>query len=218
MRGGRAAADLRPSAPFESLAAAPHGSIARDFMLSYTARAFAVGVRASRRPPIGPYDVVHQRHRAWPHVCDQNGHINNAQFLTFMDWGRIEWLVRTGLWSTLGKDRVALVAGLGMTYLKEIRMFAAFDLRTQVVGSDARWMYVSQEFRLAADTPLAARGIVRVCVRGPSGIIAPADLFGVESPALPDDVAAWRDGEDAALRILRGAPQNLSPAKNDGHR
>jgi acyl-CoA thioesterase FadM len=167
-------------------------------MLSYSVRAFTAGLRAATSDHVDPYAPVVQRFVAWPWYCDQNLHINNAQYLTFMDFGRIAWLVRIGLWRTLGADRRALVAGLGMTYRREIRAMQPFELHTQVAAGDDRWAYVVQSFMV--DGGQAARGIVRMCFRGPDGLIPVGALLGAPPPPPTDEVRAWSEGVDAAYR------------------
>lgn len=166
-------------------------------MLSYSLRAIGYGLHQKLQPETSPFTPIVQSFRAWPWYCDQNLHINNAQYLTFMDFGRISWLVRSGFLRRFIGEDTAMVVGLGMTYRREIRWMTKFDLETQAVAVEGRWVYVAQTFR--QNGKVMARGIVRVGVRGKSGLLDLEDVWS-EKPPKPDaDLRAFIAGADAQV-------------------
>jgi acyl-CoA thioesterase FadM len=156
---------------------------------------------------------VTQELRAWPWLCDFQGHVNNARYLDLMTSGRMEWLLHNGLFRTIVTKRMAfLVAGLGGIYRQAIPHMAEFVLQTRVAAFDERWLYYEQSFRLGrgGQGAIAARFLVRGQLRAPDGPMAPRDALrrcGVElppvSPAAPADLAAWNAAQAAGLEVIR---------------
>lgn len=71
--------------------------------------------------------------------------MNNGRILTLYDLGRTDFAVRTGLFKQLLKQRWGLVvAGSTIQYRKRIRAFQKVTMKTQIVGVDARWIYIEQ--------------------------------------------------------------------------
>lgn len=170
-------------------------------MVSYVLQILTRGYFESRKGPVGVFDKLTQSYRAWPRYCDQNLHVNNAHYLTFMDYGRVIWFVRSGVWDRVRSDDYrALVAGLGITYRREIRWFTKFQLETQVVGVEGRWIYLVQEF--VQNGKVAARATLRVGISGPDGLVDAQEWLGAEDAVLPDDVRAWAIAGDAAASAI----------------
>lgn len=167
-------------------------------MLSYSLRVLSVGLRQRRKPPTRPFDPIVQTFRAWPWYCDQNLHINNAHYLTFMDYGRVAWLVRCG-WISWITDRThtAVVVGLSITYRREIRWFSEFELETRVVAVVGRWCYVAQTFRQGGR--VAARALLRIGVKGPDGLVDFEQRWGRPDAPVDDEITAYIAAADAQL-------------------
>ncbi|MGP4712795.1 MULTISPECIES: acyl-CoA thioesterase [unclassified Psychrobacter] len=71
--------------------------------------------------------------------------MNNGRILTLYDLGRMNFAVRTGLGRQLFKQRWNLiVAGTSIQYRKRVRAFDKVTMKTQIVGIDARWIYIEQ--------------------------------------------------------------------------
>lgn len=165
-------------------------------MLRYTARLGQLAVDAWRKGPLDLDAADVRSFRAWTPYCDQNLHLNNAHYLTFMDYGRIAWLTRIGLMKVVVKERIPLLlGGSAVTYRREIPHLAPFELTTRSAGFDEDWLYCEQTFRLE-DGRVAARGLVRAAVRYRGERKPPAFLLeraGIEAPRPPlsEEVRAW---------------------------
>lgn len=59
-------------------------------------------VRGALNPP---QDVSKVWFRVWPHDLDPSIHMNNGRYLALMDLGRLDLLIRSGLWRALLKNR-----------------------------------------------------------------------------------------------------------------
>jgi acyl-CoA thioesterase FadM len=135
--------------------------------------------------------------RVWPNDVDFNLHLNNARYLSVMDYGRIHLLARTGLLSPILKARWAPVVGaVWITYRRSLPLWARYQLATRLVCWDERWFYMEQTFT-GADG-LAAVGWVKGALIDKRGIVAPQKIMdlvesGIVSPPLPE-----------AIQILNG--------------
>jgi len=166
--------------------------------------------------PAGNTDLfapVIQQLRAWPWLCDFQGHVNNARYLDLMSGGRLEWLLQNGLLRAVFTRRMAfLVAGLGGIYRHPIPRMAPFTLQTRVAAFDVRWLYYEHTFLLGhgARGTVAARFLARGQLRAPDGAGGPRESLrrcGVElpdrSPPAPADLEAWNAAQAACLDVIR---------------
>jgi YbgC/YbaW family acyl-CoA thioester hydrolase len=138
------------------------------------------------RPRIQATAVHEMRFRAWPWSCDLNLHVNNAQYLYFMEFGRWAFTLRCGLLRRVVRHKVQLlVAGVSVLYRRPIRLLRSFTVRTRVVAADARWFYFVQELH-DHQGQLATRALLRATARDRRGVVSAAQAFGESSFASPD--------------------------------
>lgn len=128
----------------------------------------------------------------FPNDLDIYGHMNNGRYLTLMDLGRIDWIMRTGLGKTADKNGwKPLVASVKIAYKKSFTVFQTFKLKTRILGWDEKWFFVEQVFEKKGTT--CAVGIVKGLFRGPEGNVATQSVLsiiekGIVSPALTDQI------------------------------
>ncbi len=130
--------------------------------------------------------------RALPSDLDLNVHVNNGRFLSLMDLGRVDLMLRTGLSSVALKHRWApLVGGVNIRYRYSIKPFQRFRLRTQAIGWDDKWFYIEQRFERGNRTLAVA--LVKAMFRGPRGNVQPETVLklvhvNIDPPELPEKV------------------------------
>jgi YbgC/YbaW family acyl-CoA thioester hydrolase len=141
-------------------------------------------------------DVARLRLRVLPTDIDVLRHVNNGLYLSLMDLGRWDLLLRSGVWQRMLADGVyPVVASSTMTYRKSLQLWQRYVLETRLVGYDERSVYVEQRFTVRGE--VYARGIVRGSfLRRRGGLVRTAELgelLGVDPAALPVDpaLAAW---------------------------
>src|SRR5690349_9399530 len=124
--------------------------------------------------------------RVWPTDADLT-FMNHARYLTAMEQGRIDLMLRTGFLRFLLKQHwSALLGSMIVQFRKPLRRFQRFRLRTRLV----HW----------GDT-LIASGLANNAIIGPDGRLAPRDVlraFGYSIPApqgLPM-IERFQEGED----------------------
>jgi acyl-CoA thioesterase FadM len=177
-------------------------------MLIYQSLIVGHVVKAWVGPKIEPSSVFEQRFVAWPWLCDSNLHVNNAQYLTVMDYGRTGWLGATRLVRPLLRDRILLVAGASTTtWRREIRIGQPFTLRTRLVGIEPRWAVFEQTFVRNDGCP-ATGAFVRVAARHRDGSSASDWLrhrLGADAPGEVEDPAYrdWVASVDCVVDRLR---------------
>jgi acyl-CoA thioesterase FadM len=164
------------------------------------ARFFFQMWRAGRVPPLGPFDTHVSHHLCWPWDLDLFLELNNGRTLTLFDLGRIPFGQRVGLLALLKRERWGLtVAGSAVRYRRRVRAFDRIEMRSRLLGWDARFMYVEQVMIVRDVT--TSQAVFRTAVTDRSGIV-PTDRLvahlapGVPSPDLPPWVAAWCAAED----------------------
>lgn len=114
--------------------------------------------------------------RVWPNDLDLNLHVNNGRYLTLMDLGRMDLMFRSGAIRYWFKGELTPLVGLSFCrHFKALRLFQAFELKTKVLGWDAKWVYF--EHRFEAEGKLYALGIVKGLMAGPKGLLPSTELM-----------------------------------------
>jgi acyl-CoA thioesterase FadM len=166
-------------------------------------RLILVVLRARRRPPLGPLDesVIHSR--VLPTDLDLNFHLNNGRYLTLMDLGRVDLMVRVGMVGELWRRRWNPVIGsVTVRFRRPLGLWRRFSIHTRLLCWDDRWVYLEQRFTRGGDE--AARAVVKAAFVGPEGRVAPQQLvdaspWRLQSPPMPEGVRRWVEAE-AAIR------------------
>ncbi|MDR3527593.1 MAG: thioesterase family protein [Rhizomicrobium sp.] len=142
--------------------------------------------------------------RVLPGDLDYNIHMNNARYLALMDVGRVDLILRTGLWRAMWQHRwSAVLAGSLVRYRRSLKPFQRLELKSRLIGWDEKWFYI--EHRIEAGGALACQAIVRGAFLGADGVVVPAMLASAvghagASPPLPSWARSWHDA-DRALEL-----------------
>ena len=142
----------------------------------------------------------------WPNDIDFNLHLNNARYLSVMDYGRMHLLARAGLLPLIMKSRWAPVVGaVWMTYRRSLPLWASYQLATRLVCWDDRWFYMEQTF--TGPRGLVAVGWIKGALRKKGGIVEPQELMeavqpGIVSPPLPESIQIWNELTREKLETL----------------
>ena len=131
--------------------------------------------------------------RVWPNDLDTNLHMNNGRYLTLMDLGRLDLIIRTGLHRVLRARKWYPVVGAAhVVYRRSLDPFERFTMETRLLGWDEDWIYLRQDM-IKGDGRLAARAIFKTVFlhrgkRIPSADLAEAFGLPAQSPPLPDAI------------------------------
>jgi acyl-CoA thioesterase FadM len=149
-----------------------------------------------------PAGVSARSFRVWPGDLDAFGHMNNGRYLTKMDLGRLDLLMRSGLWRIVLKDRLSPMVGLAaVRFRRELSLLQRYRLETRIAGWTDRLAVIEQRFILetgARTGEVAAVGLVHAGLydrraRGfvPVGRLMSALGIAAENPPPTPEIAAF---------------------------
>ena len=164
-------------------------------------------LRSRGRSALGMHDVGRVTMRVLPTDLDILGHMNNGVYFSIMDVGRMDLLIRSGMWSKMrAKGYYPVMANETMTFRKSLQPWQKFELESKIVGYDAKATYVEQRF--VVDGEIFASAMTRARFLKKSGGTVSmdelADLAGVDVTAMPPPewISHWSD--NIALPPTRG--------------
>ncbi|WP_425416427.1 thioesterase family protein [Oricola indica] len=114
--------------------------------------------------------------RCWPNDLDTNLHMNNGRYLTIMDLGRLDLILRTGLLPVMRSRKwYPVIATARIGFRRSINVFECFDLTTRVIGWDEKWLYI--EHRMERGDKVMAQAFVKGLFLGPDGKVPMTELI-----------------------------------------
>lgn len=160
----------------------------------------------------GIFDPSLLRLHVLPNDLDINGHMNNGRYLTIMDLGRFDLILRNGLMKfMLRKKGVPILGSAKIRFRLPLMPFQAYDLETRVLGWDQRWVFMEQRF-LIVDGPKAGAVAAIAVVKGSfydkkkKTLMPPSDFLAFlgksdVSPPLPLHVQKWQEAEESLKAV-----------------
>ena len=98
-----------------------------------------------------PHDASKLDFRVWPSDLDTSVHMNNGRYLTIMDLGRLDLMVRSGLWRAVLRHRWTPIANaVHIRFRRELGPFQAFTLVSRIMSWSAGSIVMEQRFVFAA--------------------------------------------------------------------
>jgi acyl-CoA thioesterase FadM len=157
----------------------------------------ALAIREHLRPlpKLGILDEDSMSFRVLPNDIDINLHMNNARYLSIMDYARTHLLARTRLLEHIMHARwQPMIGAAWVTYRRSLPLFARFTVSSRMICWDDRWFYMEQTF--TGKSGLAAIGWVKGVLRNRDGIVNPQRVIdgvasGTLSPPMPEAIANW---------------------------
>lgn len=161
-----------------------------------------------------PEGVSLRRARVWPTDLDISLHMNNGRYLTQLDLGRLDLLMRSGLLRIVLRDRLTpMVSAALIRFRRELGPLQRFDIETRIVGWLDTTAVIQQDFRIASGPrsgEIAAVALVRAGLYDrKSRAFVPIDRLMAKlgitaaSPPLSQEVAAFLAAETALRRPER---------------
>jgi len=162
-------------------------------------RLAAVTLSERRKPALGLFDTHHLPMRCLPNDLDGFGEMNNGRILTLFDLGRFALSFRIGLMEVLRHERWGLVvAGSTVRYRARITGLQRFEMRTRLIGWDARFIYLEQGMwrgETCCNHALLRTGVTRKGRLVATDEVARAMGHPAPSPELPDWALAWAEAD-----------------------
>jgi acyl-CoA thioesterase FadM len=159
-------------------------------------RTVLVRLRARFRPPVGIHDVARLTMRVLPADLDVLRHVNNGVYFSLMDLGRLDLLVRSGVWDTFQRlGYYPVVAAETVTFRRSLQLWQEYELQTRIVGYDDRAVFI--EHRFVVDGEVYATAHIRGrFLKRTGGTVTTAELAAaahIDTSVLPvpEWLAAW---------------------------
>ena len=161
-----------------------------------------------------PQEASRLSFRVWLHDLDPFGHMNNGRYLTIMDLGRTDMMVRSGLARAAYTQRwTPIASAIVIRFRREMLPFQKFHLVTRILWWDDKQSVIEQLFILDGgkhDGHVAAQAMFKggLYDRAARQFVPVARLmeaagFNGESPPMSDAVAAYLKTDDEMKREAR---------------
>lgn len=171
-----------------------------------------------RQPLVPPFGVSRLEMRVLPTDLDTNGHMNNGRYFTLMDLGRMDLILRSGLWRPVWKHRwMPVLSAAKMRFRRELRLFRRFALESRLVWWDETRFVMEQRFiaknrdgeEMVMALALLLGGLYD---RKARRFVPVADLLHImgtdtPSPEPTEAIRAFLDAEDALKNDAAGSVQ-----------
>ncbi len=133
-------------------------------------------LRVSTR--IDVFDTCRTRFRVQPWDLDFNLHMNNGRYLSIMDLGRFDLMLKSGIfWKLMARGYYPVVVSESIRFRKSLGLFNGFELMTVLESWDERDLFLTQQF--VHKGSVVAHGYIkgRFRQRGRKGSVPTAELF-----------------------------------------
>lgn len=147
--------------------------------------------------------------RCWPNDLDTNLHMNNGRYMTLLDLGRLDLLLRTGAAKPAFRKRwYPVLAAAQFRYRKPLNLFQRFEIRTRIVSWDEKWVYIEQ--KMLRRGKVVTHALLKGAFVGPEGTVPIARLVALlgrtePPPPLPQAFQAWLKAEEGMAEGTRSA-------------
>lgn len=168
-------------------------------------RLLRIGCTLVGKSRIDLFATTRIRLRVWPNDLDFNFHVNNGRYFALADIGRIHWFVRSGAMQIAREQKAFPVVGDAIAkFRRDLKLFAAFEIHTRLVGWDHKWGFI--EHRFVRGGRVLGLVAVRGVFKGAAGPVDPNVFLGSLAPKLASPpLPAWTQSFHASAEILSDA-------------
>lgn len=174
-------------------------------------RLLLLQVRIRLRPSVGGrrpslWDEVRTPFRVALTDLDPLRHVNNGKYLSMLDLGRMDLMLRSGFWGEIAeRGWYPVVSAQTITYKRSLTLGQRFGLVTRVLGLDDRAAYLEQTF-VRRGTVIARAVVQARFLRRAGGTVSASELL--EAAGAPDrdlTLPGWVHDWAGATRISSGS-------------
>lgn len=153
-------------------------------------------LRSRFRPAQGLWDSYSLPLRVLPTEIDIFMHVNNGMYFSIMDLGRLDLMVRSGIWKALrSRGWSGVVSGETISFRKSLKLGQRYCIESKIAGFDERAVYF--EHRIVVDGEIYARAFVATKLISATGTVTSDEMIAAFGPPpadleLPDWLHHWR--------------------------
>lgn len=140
--------------------------------------------------------------RVFPTDIDIIGHMNNGRYLSYMDLGRINFMIRSDMFAKLNAESIyPVIASETVRFKKSIKLFQKFDLTTKILGWDDKFIYMKHRCMVNGEIYTIALVKAAFLRKNNKGLIDTKELMkaiqllNIQSPPLPLYVTNWNESD-----------------------
>ncbi|TMW65563.1 hypothetical protein Poli38472_008205 [Pythium oligandrum] len=156
--------------------------------------------------------------------CDVNLHLNNSSFLYCMELARWHYAGAVGMMPMYVKKRMMfLAASQAIRYRHPLPPFQPYEIHTQIVHSDADWMYFLHQFVCPTTGKLYAEGLCRATIKQGRERVPWYDVYrectgldfrhGEEMPAVVKEFLDWDAASKASMETTEAETKAKASTK-----
>lgn len=160
-------------------------------------RTLLVLFRSRRRSKLGLFDSSSLPMRVQLTDIDIAMHLNNGMYLSLMDLGRFDLLVRAGIWDVMRKRGWSpVVNNETISFRKSLQLHQRYTIESRILGFDDRAIFIEQH--MVADGEIYASAVIATRLLSKAGPVSNEEIFeavGTRPPAdlvLPGWIHDWR--------------------------
>ena len=161
-------------------------------------RLFFTVIASIYRKKVDLFGVCRTPFRCWPTDLDLYFHMNNGKYFSIMDIARTDLLFRSGLSKKMAQiGWYPVVVAETSRFYKSLQVFQRFEVETQVIAWDEKYIYLQQKF--FKNEKLVCEAVVKALfLKKSGGVVRMDDLLkfvGVSepSPKIPAWITAWNE-------------------------
>ncbi|MEI7974096.1 MAG: thioesterase family protein [Bdellovibrio sp.] len=109
---------------------------------------------------------------------DINAHMNNGRYLSLMDLGRVDLMLKTGFfWPLILNGFFPVVLSESIVFRRSLGVWQKFEIQTEVIGWDEKDFFIVQRFICRGQTYATGHIRGRFLKRGQRFSVPTLDLF-----------------------------------------
>lgn len=147
-----------------------------------------------------------------PNDLDLNVHMNNGRYMTIMDLGRLDLVLRTGLFRLMmARGYLPVLGSANMRWRLPLGPFQRYRLETRAVCWDDKWIYLEQRFVIAKGAKAGAVAAIgtlkgsfydrRTRTTVPTNDLLSAIGIDEPSPPMPAHIREWQKAEETLRSV-----------------
>ena len=156
--------------------------------------------------PVGIFDICKTKFTVNLLDLDINFHMNNGRYLSLMDLGRVDLMIRAGIfWKLVKNGYYPVVVSESIRFKKSLEPFEKFEISTQTESWDEKNFFMQQKF--IRNGEVVAEGYIkaRFKQRGRKGSVPTAEIFKIADKSYEgqklSEIAKAQNSIDEALGL-----------------